>query len=98
MPPSVLERKEPHFNSLPVYGLAYRLVVEATEMTSRLERNYRYSLGEDIRKNAKSAVLSITLAGKGEDNAENIHKARLSILDVQLCLRLLNDLKDLRRS
>ena len=38
------------------------LAVEATEMASRIERNFRYSLGEDIRKGAKSAVLSITLA------------------------------------
>ena len=40
--PSVSQRNEPHFNSLPVYGMAYRLAVEATEMVSRLERNYRF--------------------------------------------------------
>ncbi|MBQ4299654.1 MAG: four helix bundle protein [Bacteroidales bacterium] len=91
--PSVSQRNEPHFNSLPVYGMSYRLAVEVTEMASRLERNYRYSLGEDIRKGAKSAVLSITLAGKGENRADNIHSALITILDVQLSLRLLNDFK-----
>ena len=91
--PSVSQKNELHFNSLPVYGMAYRLAVEATEMVSRLERNYRYSLGEDIRKGAKSAVLAITLAGKGENRADNIHSALITILDVQLSLRLLNDLK-----
>lgn len=91
--PSVTQRKEPHFNTLPVYGMAYRLAVEATEMASRIERNYRYSLGEDIRKGAKSAVLSIILAGKGENRADNIHSALITILDIQLSLRLLNDLK-----
>jgi len=44
------------FNSLPVYGAAYRLALEATQMASRLERNYRYSLGEDIRKGVKSGL------------------------------------------
>ena len=73
--------------------MSYRLAVEVTEMASRLERNYRYSLGEDIRKGAKSAVLSITLAGKGENRADNIHSALITILDVQLSLRLLNDFK-----
>lgn len=73
--------------------MAYRLAVEATEMVSRIERNYRYSVGEDIRKGAKSAVLSITLAGKGENRAANIHSALITILDIQLSLRLLNDLK-----
>ncbi len=81
------------FNSLPVYGASYRLAVEATDMAARLDRNYRYSLGEDIRVGAKKALLSITLAGKGEKRFENVVLARHSMVDVQLCLRLLNDLK-----
>lgn len=62
-------------------------------MSSRLERNYRYSLGEDIRLGVKRAALCITLAGKGEDRAENVRSARLAMMDVELSLRLLNDLK-----
>lgn len=62
-------------------------------MAARLERNYRYSLGEDIRRSVKNAVLLITLAGKGENRAENIRAARLSMLDTELSLRLLSDLK-----
>lgn len=85
--------KETSFNTLPVYGLAYRLAVETTEVAARLERNYRYSLGEDVRLGVKKAVLSISLAAKGEDREVNIHSARLAMLDVQLSLRLLNDLK-----
>ena len=81
------------FNSLPVYGLSYRLAVEATEMASRLERNFRYSLGEDVRRGVKDTLLHITLAGKNEEREENVRAARLSMLDVQLCLRLMNDLK-----
>lgn len=76
-----------------MFGLAYRLAIEATEMASRLERNYRYSLGEDIRLGIKKAVLSITLAAKGEDRESKVHTARIAIMDVQLSLRLLNDLK-----
>ena len=79
--------------SLPVYGAAYRLAVEATEMASRLERNYRYSLGEDVRRGVNDALLRIALAGKNEDRKGNIRAARLSMLEVQLCLRLMNDLK-----
>ena len=86
-------RKEAPFNSLPVYGAAWRLAVEATEMAARLERNYRYSLGEDIRLGVKRAVLCITLAGKGENRQENVRSARLAMLDVELSLRLLSDLK-----
>lgn len=62
-------------------------------MASRLNRNYRYSLGEDIRTGAKKALLLISLAGKGENRENNIHSALLAMMDVQLSLRLLSDLK-----
>lgn len=81
------------FNSLPVYGATYRLAVETTQMASRLERNYRYSLGEDIRRGVNQALVSIMLAGKGEEREANVHSARVAMLEVQLNLRLLNDLK-----
>ncbi len=90
-----LARREQPFNSLPVYGLTYRLAVEITEMSSRLEKNYRYSLGEDIRREVKKALLLITLAGKGYERDKNVHSAFLAMLDVQLSLRILNDLKNL---
>ena len=93
----VVEPKRPvHgelFSSLAVYGAAYRLAVEVTGLAARLPRDYRYSLGEDIRRGVKSALLGIGLAGKDEDRLENIRSARLMMLDVQLSLRLLNDLK-----
>lgn len=62
-------------------------------MASRLERNYRYSLGEDIRRGVNHALVCIMLAGKGEKREANVHSARISMLEVQLGLRLLNDLK-----
>lgn len=61
-------------------------------MASRLERNYRYSLGEDIRRGVNQALVRIMLAGKGEEREANVHSARVSMLEVQLGLRLLNDL------
>lgn len=90
---SVSRKADAPFNSLPVYGAAYRLAVEATQMASRLERNYRYSLGEDIRRGVGHTLVCIMLAGKNEEREANVHAARVSMLEVQLGLRLLNDLK-----
>ena len=89
----VSRKADAPFNSLPVYGAVYRLAVEATQMASRLERNYRYSLGEDIRKGVNHALVCIMLAGKGERRESNVHAARIFMLEVQLDLRLLNDMK-----
>ena len=53
-----LGRKETPFNSLPVYGLSYRLAVEVTDFAARLVRNYRYSIGEDLRQGVKKGQVS----------------------------------------
>jgi len=73
--------------------MAYRLAVELTSFAARLDRNYRYSLGEDIRRCSKEVVLCVSLAGKGEEKTLNLHRSRLSIQDVQISLRMLCDLK-----
>lgn len=83
----------PSFNSLPVYGDAYRLVMDVTVLCGGLDRRFRYSLGEDIRSEAKRMLLAIVWAGKGEDRLNNISLARHTLADVQICLRLLNDLR-----
>lgn len=83
------------YNSLPVYGEMYRFVLEMTDFASRLNRNFRYSLGEDVRKESKRALLCVILAGKSENRLDNIHSAYLSMLDIQLSLRMLNELKEL---
>ena len=40
-----------------------------------------------------TAFPCIMLAGRGENRDDNVHSARLGMEDVQLSLRLLNDLK-----
>lgn len=80
-------------DALPVYGLAYRLLLELTVLCAGLDRRFRYSLGEDIRREAKTLLLCSDLAGKGFDKMENISGARRALVEVQLGLRLLSDLK-----
>lgn len=87
------ERRTPHFNNLPVYGVSYRLALDVTNLCSSLDRRFRYSLGEDLRNSAKQIVLNITWAGKDDEKVDCIVSARHSLTEMQLCLRLLNDLK-----
>jgi hypothetical protein len=86
-------KQQPRFNGLPVYGIAYRLVLEITTLCAGLDRRFRYSLGEDLRNKAKQTLLCIMWAGKGENRLDNITHARHALTEVQLCLRLLNDMK-----
>lgn len=79
--------------SIPVYGATYRLTVDVTQLCARLERTYRYSLGEELRGSLMKALLDITFASDKEQRLARIRSAREAVEEAQLCLRLLNDLK-----
>jgi len=68
-------------------------VLEVTVLCAGLDRRFRYSLGEDIRREATNLLIAADSVGKGMDTAENLLRARRSLMEVQLGLRLLNDLK-----
>lgn len=79
----------------PVYGLAYRMTRELTDMCSRLKRNYRYSLGEDLRSSMMATTVAITFASKPGQQVARCGEAISHMERVELCLRLLNELGEL---
>lgn len=79
----------------PVYGLAYRMTKEVTDLCSRLKRNYRYSLGEDLRQNMMKATIAITFASKKGLLEAKASEAMMCVESAELCLRLLNELGEL---
>lgn len=79
----------------PVYGLAYRMTKDITAFCSRLKRNYRYSLGEDLRQHMMLATLAITFASKKELLETKASETIMHIEAAELCLRLLNELGEL---
>lgn len=66
-----------------------------TALCSRLKRNYRYSLGEDLRSSMMNATVAITFASKKEMLEEKCSEALAWIERAGLCLRLLNELGEL---
>lgn len=79
----------------PVYGLCYRLTRDITALCSRLKRNYRYSLGEDLRQSMFGATVAITFASKRGQLAARASEAIECVERAQLALRLLNELKEI---
>ena len=93
-PKAAASREKPSPDrSIPVYGATYRLTVDVTQLCARLERTYRYSLGEQLRGCLMKTLLDITFASDKEQRLERIRSARRKVEEAQLCLRLLNDLK-----
>lgn len=89
---------ESSFQYLPVYGLAYRTAIELTQMCSNMKRAYRYSLGEDLRKAAMEMLLDIKLAASSVDKRNLVHISRIELMRVNMSLRMLADLKELKDS
>ena len=79
----------------PVFGLAYRMTKGVTEFCSRLKRNYRYSLGEDLRVSMRNATIHIIFATKKGQLDMRAAKAIEEVEQAELALRLLNELGEI---
>jgi four helix bundle protein len=81
--------------NLPVYKIAYSLLVEIYKRTKVFEREYKYTLGEELKKYSLETIIDIYQANKSKkrERLEFINNARQKIEIIRLCLRLAKDLK-----
>lgn len=83
------------FTQLPVYKLGYDLLIELYKRTSNFAREYKFTLGERLKKNATDMLINIYKANKSkkENRLQYIDEARQNIEVLRLLLRLCKDLK-----
>lgn len=77
---------------LPAFGQVYQLTLELTKLCANLQRTYKYSLGEDLRRAACEMVLDVSVAAKSPACRDIVHEARIELQRVQMALRMLMDL------
>lgn len=82
---------------LRLYGLSYRLALELARDSALLNKTFRYSLEEQVRLTAMRLSLDVESAGivAAEYKFPYLERARESLRELQLCLRMLADLKAL---
>lgn len=84
------------FDALPVYNAAYRFVLDLCGACAKIQRDYKYSLGEQARLAGMRMLVCISEALKqysfSEQKSCYLKEARERMTESQLCLRLLNDL------
>ncbi len=82
------------YNNLPVYRASYDLLVDLFRLTKDFSREYKYTLGESIKKEVVEMISNIYRANSTIDNRkEKIQLARENVEITRLFLRLLKDLK-----
>ena len=80
---------------LPVYKASYDLLLAIFLLTKNFSREYKSTIGEDLKKMAAEMILNIYRANSATAKKEIIQKARENIETIRLYVRLLKDLKQI---
>jgi len=83
------------YDHLPVYKVSYDLLVELFRFTKDFNREYKYTLGESIKKELVEMIINIYRANSSYSKSEIIRSARENVEVIRLFLRLLKDLKQI---
>ena len=82
-----------YFN-LPVYKESYELLIMIFQYTTKLPKDYKYTLGERLKNEVTEVLVAIFEASqsKEKNKAEAINKALKSLEKCRLFIRILKDL------
>ena len=83
------------YDNLPVYKTSYELLVELFKLVKNFSREWKFTVGEEIKKETIEMILNIYRANSSWEKKEKIQRARENIETVRMMLRLLKDLKQI---
>lgn len=85
------------YENLPVYKQAYDLLIDIYGMSKNMARDYRYTIGEEVKKKVMDMMVCIYHANRsmGDDKLKYLKKSREYIVEIKLYIRLLIDLKQI---
>lgn len=82
------------YYSLPVYRDTYKLVLKIFEVTQNFSREYKYTLGQDMKRDAMRLVRSIYRANKAVSRKQEYLEDFLDDFELlKLEIRLCTDMK-----
>ena len=87
-----------HYENLPVYKAVYDLLLYVFRIGKNIQRDYRYTLGEDLKKRLFKILTLVYKATAALQKHTFIELAREEMVVVKLLLRVLCDLKQLSAS
>ena len=83
------------YTHLPVYEKTLRLLLDVVPCTMRMQRDYRYTMGEQLKRCIMDILILIFKANKTEQKGEYISVAREKLVEVQIMMRVLNELRQI---
>lgn len=83
------------YTELKVYEECYRLFLQLVTSTARMQRDFRYSLGEQVKRATMDMLVLIFKANKSHSKTVYISQAREKLVEVQVLLRAFSDTRQL---
>ncbi|MBQ8761529.1 MAG: four helix bundle protein [Bacteroidales bacterium] len=81
------------YTNLPIYKASYSLLLDINRMMPNVPRDCRYTIGQELRKKIMEIIVLIYRANRTRDKLSTIVKMRESLLEVQVYIRLMCDMK-----
>ncbi len=83
------------YSELPVYKASYDLLLGIFMFTKNFGKEYKYTVGETIKKETIALIISIYKANATRDKVNVIAIAREHIEVIRLLIRLMKDMKQI---
>jgi len=83
------------YDNLPVYKISYDLLLQIFVFTKDMNREYKYTIGENLKKETMELITNIYRANCSQNKKDLIGAARENIEVVRLYARLIKDLKQI---
>ena len=80
---------------LPVYKACYDLLIEIFQFTGEFSREYKFTVGENLKKETIDLLKLIFRANTRTDKISVLQEARESIEIIRLMIRVMKDMKQI---
>jgi four helix bundle protein len=83
------------YDFLPIYKAAYDFILYAFQLIRHFHKDFKYTLGEQIKREGIELISNIYRANIRKDRAELLERARENVEVLRLFLRLSKDLQQI---
>lgn len=83
------------YYTLPVYKVSYNLVHLLFESSSSFSREYKYTVGQELKNEGLDVIKNIYRANKAVNKTIHIGEARENLELIRLLVRLMQDFKQI---
>jgi hypothetical protein len=86
------------YQELPVYKSTYDLLIGVFQFTKGFSKEYKYTVGESLKKETIELLVLIYRANSKKEKLEVLQEAREHIEVIRLLVRVMNDLRQINLS